>query len=57
MQAYVNNTVRKNKISIIYTPQWQKNPGMVRIELGVTNSYYTGGKVNSAVEFSTRIRL
>ena len=57
VQAYVNNTVRKNKISIIYTPQWQKNPGMVRIELGVINSYYTGGKVNSAVEFSTRIRL
>ncbi|MCM1265040.1 MAG: hypothetical protein NC200_02480 [Candidatus Gastranaerophilales bacterium] len=57
VQAYVNDTVKKNKISIIYTPQWQKCPGMVRIELGITNSYYTGGKVNSAVEFSTRIRL
>lgn len=57
VQAYVNDIVKKNKISIIYTPQWQKYQDMIRIELGITNSYYTGGKVNSAVEFSTRIRL
>lgn len=57
VQAYVNSDYKKNKISIIYTPQWQKTRGALRIELGVTNSYYTGGKVNSAIEFSTKIRL
>jgi hypothetical protein len=57
VQAYVNDTVRKNRISIIYTPQWKKYPDMIRIELGISNSFYTGGKVNSAIEFSTKIRL
>lgn len=57
VQAYVNSDVKKNRISIIYTPQWQKTPDLIRIELGITNSYYAGGKVNSAIEFSTRIRL
>lgn len=57
VRAYVNETYKKNKISIIYTPQWQKNPDILRFELGLTHTYYTGGKVNSAIEFSTRIRL
>ena len=57
VQAYVNSDVKKNKISVIYTPQWQKHPDTFRLELGITNSYYTGGKVNSAIEFSTKIRL
>ena len=57
VQAYVNTPVKKNRVSIIYTPQWQKNPDTIRIELGVTNSYYTGGRVNSAIEFMTRIKL
>ena len=57
VKAYVNETYRKNKISIIYTPQWKKHPDILRFELGLTHTYYTGGKVNSAIEFSTRIRL
>lgn len=57
IQAYVNETYKKNKISIIYTPQWKKHPDMLRLELGVSHTYYTGGRVRSAVEFSTRIRL
>ncbi|MCR5266593.1 MAG: hypothetical protein K6E29_08400 [Cyanobacteria bacterium RUI128] len=57
IQAYVNETYKKNKISIIYTPQWKKHPDMLRFELGFSNTYYTGGRIRSAVEFSTRIRL
>lgn len=57
IQAYVNENYKKNKISLIYTPQWKKHPDMLRFELGFSNTYYTGGRVRSAVEFSTRIRL
>ena len=57
VQSYVNSDVKKNKISVIYTPAWQKNPDTIRLEVGITNSYYAGGKVNSSVEFSTKIRL
>lgn len=57
IQAYVNETYKKNKISIVYTPQLKKHPDMLRFELGLSHTYYTGGKVRSAVEFSTRIRL
>ena len=57
IQAYVNENYKKNKISLIYTPQWKKHPDMLRFELGFSNTYYTGGKIRSAVEFSTRIRL
>ena len=57
VKAYVNENYRKNKISIIYTPQWKNHPDILRFELGLTHTYYTGGKVNSAIEFSTRIRL
>lgn len=57
VQAYVNNNVKKNKISIIYTPQIKDHIDMLRFELGFSNSFYAGGRTNSAVEFSTRIRL
>lgn len=57
IQAYVNMPVKKNRLSIIYTPQWQKNPDILRFELGIGNSYYTGGRVNSSIEFMTRIKL
>lgn len=57
VQAYINENYKKNKISIIYTPQWQKHPDILRFELGFSNTYYTGGRIRSAVEFSTRIRL
>ena len=57
VQAYVNEDYKKNKISIIYTPQWQQNPDILRFELGFSNTYYTGGRTRSAVEFSTRIRF
>lgn len=57
VQTYVMNNVKKNKISIIYTPQIKNNPDVLRFELGFSNSFYAGGRVNSAVEFSTKIRL
>ena len=57
IQAYVNENYKKNKISIIYTPQWKKYPDMLRFELGLSHTYYTGGRIRSAVEFSTKIRL
>lgn len=57
VQAYVNEDYKKNKISIIYTPQWQAHPDILRFELGFSNTYYAGGKTRSAVEFSTRIRF
>jgi len=57
VQAYVNETYKKNKISIIYTPTIKNHPDLLRFELGFTQTYYGGGKTNSAVEFSTRIRL
>lgn len=57
VQAYVMNNVKKNRISIIYTPQIKNHPDVLRFELGFSNSFYAGGRVNSAVEFSTKIRL
>ena len=57
VQAYVNNNVKKNRISIIYTPQIKNHPDVLRFELGFSNSFYAGGRVDSAVEFSTKIRL
>ena len=57
IQAYVNENYKKNKLSIIYTPQWRNNPDILRFELGLSHTYYTGGRVRSAVEFSTVIRF
>lgn len=57
IQAYVNETYKKNKISIIYTPQIKNNPDLLRFELGFSNTYNYGEKIRSAIEFSTRIRL
>lgn len=57
VQAYVMNNVKKNRISIIYTPQIKNHPDVLRFELGFSNSFYAGGRVDSAVEFSTKIRL
>lgn len=57
IQAYVNTNVKKNKISIIYTPTIKNNPDVLRFELGFSNSFYEDGRTNSAVEFSTKIRL
>lgn len=57
VQAYVNEDYKKNKISIIYTPQWRNNPDILRFELGFSNTYYSGGKTRSAIEFSTKIRF
>lgn len=57
VQAYVNEDCKKNKISIIYTPQWAKYPDILRFELGFSHTYYGGGRTRSALEFSTRIRF
>lgn len=57
VQAYVNQDYKKNRISIIYTPQWKKHPDILRFELGLSHTYYSGGKVRSAVEFTTKIRF
>ncbi len=57
VQAYVNEDCKKNKISIIYTPQWAKHPDILRFELGFSHTYYGGGRTRSALEFSTRIRF
>lgn len=57
VQAYVNENYKKNKLSIIYTPQWKRHPDILRFELGFSNTYYPEGKIRSAVEFSTRIRF
>ena len=57
VQAYVNQDYKKNRISIIYTPQWKNHPDILRFELGLSNTYYSGGKVKSAIEFSTKIRF
>jgi hypothetical protein len=57
VQAYVNNNVKKNRISIIYTPQIKNKPDLLWFELGFSNSFYTNGRVNSSVEFTTKIKL
>ncbi len=57
VQAYVNENYKKNKISIIYTPQWEKHPDILRFELGFSHTYYGGGRTRSALEFSTKIRF
>lgn len=57
IQAYVNETYKKNIISIIYTPQWGKYPDILRFELGISHTYYGGGHIRSAVEFSTKVRF
>lgn len=57
IQAYVNETYKKNIISIIYTPQLKNNPDLLKFELGFSNTYNNGTRIRSAVEFSTRIRF
>jgi len=57
VQAYVNETYKKNKISIIYTPQIKNHEDLLRFELGFSQTYFGGGKSKSAIEFSTKIRL
>ena len=57
VQAYVNEPYKKNNISIIYTPQIRNNPDILRFELGFSQTYYGNGKTNSAIEFSTKIKL
>ena len=57
IQAYVNENYKKNRLSIIYTPQIGKYPDILRFELGLSHTYYGGGRLRSAVEFSTKIRF
>ena len=41
----------------IYAKTVKNNPDVLRFELGFSNSFYEDGRTNSAVEFSTKIRL
>jgi len=57
MKAYMGVPVKKNQISLIYTPQFKKYVDSLRLELGASQSFYENGATNSAVEFSTKFKL
>ena len=57
MRAYMGVPVKKNQISIVYTPQMKKYIDTLKFELGISQSFYENGVTNSAVQFSTNFRL
>lgn len=57
VQTYVINNIKKNKVSIIYTPKIKNSTETLWFELGFSNSFYPSGRVNSSVEFFTKFRL
>ena len=57
IKTYMGVPVKKNQISLIYTPQLKKYIDSLRFELGLSQSFYENGVTNSAVEFTTKFKL
>ena len=57
IKTYMGVPVKKNQISLIYTPQLKKYIDGLRFELGLSQSFYENGANNSSIEFITRFKL
>lgn len=57
VKTYMGVPVKKNQISLIYTPQLKKHIDSLRFELGLSQSFYENGVNNSSIEFSTKFKL
>ena len=57
VKTYMGVPVKKNQISLIYTPQLKKYIDSLRFELGLSQSFYENGANNSSIEFSTKFKL
>ena len=56
-KTYMGVPVNKNRISLIYTPQFKKYIENLWFEFGVTQSYYENGANNSSIDFYTKFKL
>lgn len=57
VKTYMGVPIKKNSISLIYTPQLKKYIDSLRFELGLSQTFYETGHSNSSVEFSTKFKL
>ena len=57
VKTYMGIPVKKNQISLIYTPQLKKYIDSLRFELGLSQSFYENGATNASLEFSTKFKL
>ncbi len=58
VKTYMGVPVKKNQISLIYTPQLKKYIDSLRFELGLSQSFYENSAGNSSsIEFSTKFKL
>ncbi len=57
VKTYMGVPVKKNSISLIYTPQLKKYIDSLRFELGLSQTFYESGYNNASLEFSTKFKL
>ena len=58
LKTYMAAPLKKNQISLIYTPQLKRYIDSLRFELGLSQSFYeNGGGNSSSVEFTTKFKL
>lgn len=57
VKTYMGVPVKKNSISLIYTPQLKKYIDSLRFELGLSQTFYESGYSNASLEFSTKFKL
>lgn len=57
VKTYMGVPIKKNSISLIYTPQLKKYIDSLRFELGLSQTFYESGYSNASVEFSTKFKL
>lgn len=57
IKTYMGVPIKKNSISLIYTPHLKKYIDSLRFELGLSQTFYESGYSNASVEFSTKFKL
>ena len=57
IKTYMGVPVKKNQISLIYTPQLKRYIDSLRFELGLSQAFYENGATNYSLEFSTKFKL
>lgn len=57
VKTYMGVPIKKNSISLIYTPQLKKYIDSLRFELGLSQTFYESGYNNASLEFSTKFKL
>ena len=57
VKTYMGVPIKKNSISLIYTPHLKKYIDSLRFELGLSQTFYESGYSNASVEFSTKFKL